>query len=707
VNRVGLKAQAIHPAWFALASACLSLLLYWYHPPLLDRVDQAARDLVLRLRDTPAPPEPVALVSVDERAVKTHGRWPWPRALQARLIEALKQAGAGVIALDIVYLKSEGPEADQALIQALELPGAPVIGGYFFREQQSLAPGEDALAVLRDSRIRQVLRRPGADASPVEILPYAEVSQASIAGVMGGLGFFNVAHDPDGLVRSAHLVMGHGAELYPSLPLRALAAYGAAPASVALGPEGVSEVRLGGAAIPVDRRGELALNFYSRDRSIRHFSAADVLDGRLGSELSGALVFVGVTELGIADLRPTPVSDSFPGVAVHATVAANVLQGWYLKRDARAVTADVLTMLLLPLVTVWGMARARGPLRMLGVALAVAAAGALALRWLLVREGLLVSLAYPVSAVAIAGLSLQSWYMITVGRRSRFLRRAFAAYVAPALVQRVVDNPDSLSLSGEKRQVTVFFSDIRGFTSITESLPPERMVKLLNRYLSRMSDIVMDHQGTLEKYIGDAIMALYNAPLELPGHPSLAARTALRMLQALEELNDEFERDFGLRIRIGVGINTGDAIIGNLGSERRFHYAAVGDTVNLGARLESRTKAYGVDVIVSGATREQLAQEFLCRHLDRLQVKGKSEPVEIHELMSADTAANRQLAQRFEEALEHYFAGRFGAALEALGELMRDYPGDGPSQVLADRCRGYLQQPPPPDWSGVHVARDK
>ncbi len=707
MNVQGGKAESISASWFAVAAACLSLLLYWYHPPLLDRIDQSARDLVLNLRDTPMPPPKVVVVSVDERSVKQYGRWPWTRGLQGRLIAALKQAGAAVIALDIIYLRSESPQADQALVDALELPGAPVIGGYFLREQQSVATPAEALAVLRESRVRQVLERPGADPAQMETKPYAEVSQAPIAAAMSGLGFFNVFPDPDGLVRSFPLVLRYGADLYPSLPLQALSAYGAVSPSVTLGVEGVDEVRLGGTGIPVNRLGELTLNFYSRKHPIRLFSAAEVLDGQLLSELADALVFVGVTELGIADLRPTPVDDSFPGVAVHATVASNVLQGWYLQRDARAVVADVLLMLSLPLLAVWGMARARGPLLMLGVALAVALAGALLLRWLLVQGGLLVSLVYPLSAVVIAGLSLQSWYMITEGRRSRFLRRAFSAYVAPALVQRVVDNPDSLSLSGEKRQVTVFFSDIRGFTSITESLPPERMVKLLNRYLSRMTDIVMDHQGTLEKYIGDAIMALYNAPLELPGHPSLAARTALRMLDALEQINDEFERDFGLRIRIGVGINTGDAIIGNLGSERRFHYAAVGDTVNLGARLESRTKAYGVSVIVSGATRDLLEPEFLCRHLDRLQVKGKSKPVEIHQLMTSNTAADQELARRFEAALALYFARRFEDARQSLGELLRDYPGDGPAEVLLGRCEGFIDEPPPQDWDGVYVAGEK
>ncbi len=409
MNVQGGKAESISASWFAVAAACLSLLLYWYHPPLLDRIDQSARDLVLNLRDTPMPPPKVVVVSVDERSVKQYGRWPWTRGLQGRLIAALKQAGAAVIALDIIYLRSESPQADQALVDALELPGAPVIGGYFLREQQSVASPAEALAVLRESRVRQVLERPGADPAQMETKPYAEVSQAPIAAAMSGLGFFNVFPDPDGLVRSFPLVLRYGADLYPSLPLQALSAYGAVSPSVTLGVEGVDEVRLGGTGIPVNRLGELTLNFYSRKHPIRLFSAAEVLDGQLLSELADALVFVGVTELGIADLRPTPVDDSFPGVAVHATVASNVLQGWYLQRDARAVVADVLLMLSLPLLAVWGMARARGPLLMLGVALAVALAGALLLRWLLVQGGLLVSLVYPLSAVVIAGLSLQSW----------------------------------------------------------------------------------------------------------------------------------------------------------------------------------------------------------------------------------------------------------------------------------------------------------
>jgi adenylate cyclase len=260
--------------------------------------------------------------------------------------------------------------------------------------------------------------------------------------------------------------------------------------------------------------------------------------------------------------------------------------------------------------------------------------------------------------------------------------------------------------SGEKG--AVLFSDIRGFTTLSESQTPEQLVAILNRYLGPMTDIVMAEHGTLDKYIGDAVMAIYNAPLDIPDHAQRAASTALQMQRRLTELNDDFERDFGVTLRIGVGLNSGEAIVGNMGSARRFDYTVIGDTVNLASRLEGQTKAYGIGIIVSDSTRAELDDRLLCRRLDRLRVKGKSQPVEIYELIG-EVGDERlsSLTRRFESALDEYFEGRFGIAETMFAGILREYPNDGPSKTFVERCKAYQMTPPAPDWAGVYVATTK
>lgn len=695
---------------FALAASIISLALYGLNPALLGRLDERTRDVVYDLRQAPPPPKDIVVVSVDEPSIKRYGRWPWSRVLQARLIRALKSQGAGLIALDIVYVRPESAQADRALIDALAAPGAPVVGGYFLREHQTVPASDEAMALLGDSAVNEVSEPAGSISSTVRSLPYVEASQAEIAAPMAGLGFFNYFPDPDGLLRKAPMVLRQDdGLLYPSLPLKALAVWRHEQIAVGFDGKGVRSLRLGRLPIPVDETGKMVVNFYNGKQQIPLLSAADALDGSLPpGALRGKLVLVGVTETGIADVRPTPTHESFPGIAVHATVAADILQHFFLVHDDRTLTIDVLVIGLLPLAMVWLMTLSRRPVVMVGVFGLTLLGLWWSYYWVVGQLNMLVSLAYPAVAVGVGFILFQSYYAVVEQRQVRFLKHAFSSYVSPALVGRIINNPDALALQGEKRRVTVLFSDIRGFTTLSESLPPERLVALLNGYLGPMTDIVMAEHGTLDKYIGDAVMAIYNAPLDMPDHAMRAATTALRMQRGLAKLNSGFQRDFGVSLRIGVGLNTGEAIVGNMGSARRFDYTVIGDTVNLASRLEGQTKAYGIGIVISDSTRAELGDRFLCRRLDRLRVQGKAQPVEIHELLRAGRDERLDgLARRFGAALEEYFEGRFGTAESMFSELLRDFPEDGPSLAFVERCRVYQTAPPAPDWAGVYVATTK
>ena len=692
----------------ALAASMLSLGLYWLNPHFLERLDATARDWVFQVRRAPEPHPQVAVVEIDEQALKAFGRWPWPRRLQARLIRALDRLGVAVIALDVVYPTPESPEDDAALADALRTARAPVVGGYFFRMHQAVTPSEEALAQQRASRIRVVRERPGARLDAITAFRFVELSIAPLLRAMDGLGFYNALEDADGIVRHAPLLLRHEGAVYPALSLAALSIATGSPPMLTVGPLGVESIQLAGIEVPVDEVGELAVNFYDLDRDVARFSAADVLAGSLPEgALAGKLVFVGAAELGVADLLPTPLTPAYPGVRLHATVASNILGGHFLRGGDHVVVPTVVTMVGLPLLLVVLLALATRLRWMVAAMLAVLGLAYAAFHVLVGRYGLLVSVMHPVLGLVIGLLVFQIYYVLTAQRTTYFLRRAFSSYVSPALVAQLIEEPETLRLGGQRRPVTILFSDIRAFTGLSEEMEPERLVELLNTYLDAMTEVILSRHGTLDKYIGDAIMAFFNAPVPIPDHPVQAAEAALTMTETLTRLNTRFQQQYGRRLSIGIGLHTGEAVVGNIGGHQRFDYTVIGDAVNLAARLESATKQYGVTILLSQDTRQALGERFVCRRIDRIRVQGRRHPVEIHELMArAGDAQARELAARFDRALQAYLERRFEAAHTAFSELARTF-GDPPSRVFVERCEAFLHQPPPTEWTGVFVARSK
>lgn len=713
--RLGWKAMAII---FALVASSASLGLYKLNPSFLEYIDNRANDAVfelradedvLTLRKVPTPPFGILTVVVDEKAVKQYGRWPWPRELHARLIRKLKDIGVRTIGLDIVYLQDSDEQADLRLIEALKAPGATVVGGYFFREEEGIDLSPEAITWFKKQAVGTLIESPGSDRSNVSAFKKVESNAALFGRHLQGQGFFNTKIDRDGLVRRSPLILRYEDDFYPSLALLTLSKHLGEPIALKLDATGIGEVRLGKRRIPVNGNGELPLNFYNTS-DLLQVSAADVLSGQVSTDyFDDSIVFIGVTEVGIADVRPTPVDNSFPGVLVHSTLVGNILQERYLKKNTNTKIAELTTMGLAPLLMILIMARFRSSI-VISIIFLFASASVFSVNyWLLAHQNMNVSFVYPGVSLMLGFFLFQTFHMLVHQRHSRFLRRAFSAYISPSLVDILIKHPDTLTLTGEKRTITVLFSDIRGFTTLSESVTPEKLVLILNKYLGPMTDIVMANKGTLDKYIGDAVMAIYNAPLDVVDHAEKAAGSALEMMRKLDELNVAFQRDFQHSIKIGIGLHTGEAVVGNMGSEQRFNYTAIGDTVNLASRLEARTKAYGVPILISGKTRYALSGGFVCRRMDRLRVKGKAKPVEIFELMGygEEDRRHHNLIDRFQHGLAQYFDNHFNAALKEFEALAHDYPDDKPTQVFIQRCRDFIQTPPPEDWGGVYVAEDK
>ena len=380
-----------------------------------------------------------------------------------------------------------------------------------------------------------------------------------------------------------------------------------------------------------------------------------------------------------------------------------MLQGRFILRDKRIIGVEILCMVLLPIILTLVLGSIGNSF--FGLITFILTGGAYALfnYTMFKNHSVDMSVLYPLTSVAIAFVSSEAYRNLVVERKNRYLKKAFSSYVSPELVAEIIKNPDRLALGGAKKEITVLFSDIRGFTGISEKLAPDVLVSLLNEYLGPMTEVVLKNKGTLDKYIGDAVMAIYNAPLDVTDHPEKACRTAKEMIDKLKEINISFKQKGLPPVDIGIGINTGYAVVGNMGADMRFDYTAIGDTVNLASRLEGQNKYYGTHIILSEFTAGKVQDEFMLREIDLMRVVGKEKPVAIFELI---TDGNVKLAEGFSEALKVYRAKGFQNALDIFTGLLGEH-NDPVAKLYAERCREYLQTPPPPDWDGVFISSKK
>ncbi len=682
--------------------ALLGAALYVLNPQPLYEIDRRLVDERQRLRGPRRPPAEVVLVAIDEKSINRYGRWPWPRSRVASLIERIAKAGAKTIALDVVFSEPATPAEDGALAEAVARAGNVVLG-YFFRDDASSPPPAEALEQLKRSAVRITLGE--LDRPPLGF-PDVELNIPSLGRGASAMGFFNFpTADPDGLLRRSLLVASFRGAIYPSLALAAASSFvGGSPAMRAGPRRGVEGFVLGSLQVTTTPHGELVLNYYGPAGSLPTVSAADVLDGTfVGDTLAGRLVLVGATETGIADTRATPLEPFMPGVEVQATAAANILDGSFLVEGPASRIADYAALVVLPLAL--GLVLAFVPSTPVGatVWLAALALEATAGYWLFRAFNLSTTALYPALSLTAAFVLFESYRNVALERRRRYLRRAFSTYLAPELVRRLVEDPDRLRLGGRTAEVTVLFCDVRGFTRLAESLSAEETVELLNSMLGPLSRIVMNEGGMLDKYLGDGLMAVFGAPIEVEDHARRACRAALEMAAAVERLNEERAGRGLAPLRLGIGISTGRAVVGNIGADVRFDFTAVGDAVNVASRLEELSKHYGATIVVSESTREALGDgEFTARRLDTVRLRGRRRPVAVYEIVPTGDAARR--AERFERARLLYTEKRFGEALALFRAIVEDDPSDGPALLYVRRCERLIENPPSPEWDAVFEA---
>ncbi len=686
----------------AFVSSLVVFFIDFASLPFINNVDLKMKDLRLLLRGPIKPPSSVVIVAIDNKSVKEMGRWPWSREIIGDLITAMAKDGVKVAALDVVFSETQNPVSDASLAKSIASSGN-VIAGHFFRNEMHPIDS-DVLAQIQSSKIQQLQIDSGVTSVP--LIEYANLD-ANIAMIGKGAlayGFFNVISDSDGLFRQLPLLMLYDGDMYPSMVLQALKQYTHETVQVSVGKSGVRSIRLGKYTIPSNQEGELSANYYGPGGSIKTYSAVDVIKHRLQpDELQGKLAFVGFTEIGIYDVRPTPFDSILPGVEIHATAAANALEQHVIIHNSSTILTERVLLFGLPLVLalLLGLApsAAFGFLAGSGLSVLYVVTNYL----LFSRYFVDLSLLSPLMVLGLTTVGAEIYRSLVVDRKGRHMKKAFSNYVSADLVAQIMKNPDSLTLGGEKREISVLFSDIRGFTSLSEKLSPEALVLVLNEYLNPMTRIVLEEKGTLDKYIGDAIMAIYNAPLDVAGHADHACRSALKMMVKLDELNRSFiERDIQA-IDIGIGINSGDAVVGNMGASMRFDYTAIGDNVNLASRLEGLNKMYGTHILVSESTKLLAGSDLPFREIDLVAVKGKQQPVPIYELMVGDDVA---LRSEFGEALRLYRSRAFTAASQIFADLHAQKQ-DHVSSLYVERCCEFVASQPPEEWDGVFLAKTK
>ena len=729
--------RGIRPRWAVLSlgvgASLLALTLEL--TGALHGLEKGALDFAMRLRPVPElrGGHPVAVVAIDAASIEAFGRWPWSRSRLAELVEAIREAGAAVIAVDLVLsertrLPPGGavrlceipdpdpelcrlPEEDCDLAEEIARSGNVVLG-YFFREQEAVHREPFFPLQLQGFRLR-IDAGERADFELVPRWPGVEANLTCFDDSAAGNGF--VSHPRQGGVfRTYRLVARYGDGYFPPLALAAVAEYRREPLVLSPYQGSVPGVHLGEERIPADEAGALRIDYLGPTGTLPTVSALDLLDSDspVPTALEGALVFLGVTETGVGDLHPSPLEELMPGVEIHATVAYNLLAGRYIRDAALQKVLSWAAMLALaPLVAllVSGIERyLTGSLAAMGaVALWPAAAflAFVALRWHLL-------FAAPVLAGVLALVATLTHQIYWVDRQTR----AFEGYVSPNVRRALRRDPESARRS-RLETLTVLFTDIRGFSTRTEDMPSEEVVALLNDFFTPMTRVVLEQDGTLDKYMGDALMAFFGAPVAQPDHAARACRAALAMrreLQRIRRARDDMEG-----LDIGIGLNTGEMTVGDMGSQGLFDYTVIGRNVNLGQRLEAATKpeAFGVGVLVADTTREAAGEGFLFRKIGRLQAKGFQQPVTIHELVAerpqpgpepAGWRRQVELVRRFERAYALYYPGRdFAAAEAAFRELVERYPEDRPSRYYLERCRLYRQDPPPPGWEGIEEQTKK
>ena len=722
--------------------ACVALLigiaaLRVWDPAPVEEIRVRTFDAFQRVDPRKKTARPVTIVDIDDKSLEKLGQWPWPRTRLADLVTELTNLGAVVIAFDVVFSEPDRlnpefvadtyrnldeetrsrlrslPSNDQVFADAIRASRV-VLGESGLPEELGVLDKTlpvTGLAMLGEEPQRFMFEFPG-------LLRNTKVLEHAAAG----RGLFTIKPERDGIVRRVPMIMQAQGQTMPSLSFEMLrVATGSGTILIKAEKAGIKSLGIKGFQLPTDGNGQLWVHYARHDASL-YVPAINVLEKTVAPEkIAGKLVLIGTSAVGLNDIKTTPVSRAMPGVEIHAQVLESALTGEVISQPIYGISIEFATAVLFGLLVI-AFAPLFGPVTLvaLGAAFATALIGT---SWYFYSQHrLLIDFTYPLISTTAIYLTLIFSSFVREQQQRKQIRNAFSQYMSPALVAQLAQSPEKLVLGGEEREMTIMFSDMRGFTSISETYKrdPQGLTALMNRFLTPLTNAILHRKGTIDKYMGDAIMAFWNAPLDDKDHQLNACEAALDMLERVDELNqermeeaEEEGRPF-IPLNVGVGLNTGTCVVGNMGSDMRFDYSVFGDSVNLASRLEGQSKEYGFPIIVGSKTALAVKDKFAILELDFIMVKGKKEPEVIYAIAGREDTAQSGRFQRLRnltiEMLACYRGRDWEGALAAI-ERGRRTDEVRSLELLFNlyeaRIRDFQEAPPPEDWNGAFALLTK
>lgn len=743
-----MKRLQILRRWFArklgfARAMCLVLLVVFaglrlWDPPPIQELRLRTFDMFQLIDPRHKAARPVTIVDIDDKSLAKLGQWPWPRTRIADMIQNLTSNGAVAIGFDVVFSEADRLNPDLVASQMRYLDDAT-------RARLRELPSNDQILAEAIKRSRVVLGETGQSAITAEVdntLPFtgvATVGEAEaesflfefpgllrnvpvIEKVAAGRGLFTIRTERDGLIRRVPMIMRAQGNIMPSLSLEILRVVTGTPTLlVRTDKTGIRAVRIKGVEIPTDENGQLWVHYARQDPSI-YVSAADVLDNTVSpSKIAGKLVLIGTSAVGLNDIKTTPVSRAMPGVEIHAQVLESVLTGAAISRPNYALGVELITAMIIGLLVIIFTPNL-GPVRLV-LAGAMFAAILVGVSWFFyAKYRYLIDFTYPLLSTTAIYLTLIFASFVREQRQRVQIRGMFAQYMSPVLVEQLAQSPEKLVLGGEEREMTIMFSDVRGFTTISESYKhdPQGLIALMNRFLTPLTDVIIERKGYIDKYMGDAIMAFWNAPLDDAEHQVNACEAAIRMLEKIDVVNKEREQEAAdgghvyIPLNVGIGLNTGIGVVGNMGSDLKKNYSVLGDSVNLASRLEGQTKEYGFPIIVGSRTALAAKDRFAILELDFIMVKGKTEPEVIYAIAGREDVMHSGAFQRLRnitiEMLACYRNRDWRGALDAIERGRKSEDADTLEKLFKlyeVRIKDFQIDPPPAEWNGAYALLTK
>jgi adenylate cyclase len=667
-----LKGSKLLPLLLAFLSVFVVTALYYNQNQFLEAFEAKSYDLRFKsLRGPLHTASDIGIVKIDDKSIAELGRFPWSRNQYVELLDRLSAAGAKAVLFDVFFSEKESAEVDEAFAVAVKNAG-----------NVGLAV---ALDLDKNSKVE----------SSTHTIESIEKNAA-------GIGHINFVPEEDGVNRRNQLLIKVEGKQLPSLGLLG--------AQMALGEQAVAglfRIEIGDKVVPVDADNRMWINYMGPPNNYPSFSFADIVRGRVNPEvLKGKILFVGATALGVYDMRVAPFSGNTPGVEIHATIADNILSGRFIRRTGLESLFDMSMIFVLGLFAFY-LTKRLGFYTAFPATIVLSAAYIWLAFWLF-TQGHWVSMIYPPLAVIFALLIGGSFRYLVLERSARELRSIFSSYHSDKLVARLEQDPEAAKIGGGSKDVTILFTDIKGFTSFSEQHTPQEVVARLNEYLGVMVELIEEHDGYVDKFIGDGIMAYWGAPLDQENHAQLAISCVHAMEKTMETLCAKWQAEGVEPFVIRAGVQSGEVVAGNIGLRgKKMEYTVIGDTVNQAARLEGSAKYYGVDVLVGENTYQRTCDKFSYRELDKIRMVGKQVPINVYELTGIKSSAERKLNVEFAAALAIYRASLWEEAAKSFASILAEFPDDRPSVIYLERCEYFMKNPAAKDWDGVFNRRGK